>query len=75
MTKQEFEESMYKVLMDEVDVNRIVNYAIRRSKPYYGASDGSYEASLYYYVCRCVDALRSESEASDEVLTNNQEVR
>jgi len=53
----------------------IVQRIIKASKPYIGAQDGSFEASLYYHSCEEVKRLRSESEASGEVLTNNQEVR
>jgi hypothetical protein len=54
---------MNKILLDEVDVNKIVNKAIKASQTYRDCSDGSFEASLYYVVCQEMERLRNDSKA------------
>ena len=64
MTKQEFEEKNF----NGQQLFAIVQRIIKASKPYYGCSDGSYEASLYYHSCEEIKRLNQVSEPEKSIL-------
>ncbi len=56
-----------KIYVDEIQINRMCQLAIKASKAFEGCSDGSYEGSIYYHICEEVKRLRRESEASERM--------